>query len=263
MTSKYDRYWAGHLDEIRDALARAAEGFPATVPTPGLRGSGGRQSWYGLAEVRAGEMTHSSMAHATSLGRTVAASGICAQWPQDTFRLAISAAGDALTITAASHQASLAGTTGRHRQARRAPATPAPAPAARAVPAPAGPARVMAGQAGPGEFYRMLAELAGLLGGARPLRDCRAGDCPGGGVYFSFEDGEVRGDGSSGYVKQNSITLTSQLAASQDQPSPGWLGHHANPGQIRQSGLWNVQHVTQLRHPGFLPTLQQLIQLHR
>jgi hypothetical protein len=72
-------------------------------------------------------MTHSSMTHATSLGRTVAASGICAQWPQDTFRLAISAAGDALTITTASHQASLAGTTGRHRQARRAPATPAPA----------------------------------------------------------------------------------------------------------------------------------------
>ncbi len=367
MTSKYDRYWAGHLAQIRDALARAAEGFPATVATPGLRDLGGRQSWYGLAEVRAGEMTRSSMAHATSLGRTVAASGICAQWPRDTFRLAISAAGDALTITTTSHQASLAGTTGRQRQARRAPATPAPAPAARAVPAPAGPARVMAG---PGEFHRMLAELAGLLGGARQLRDCRAGDCPSGGVYFFFEDGEVRGDGSSrvvrvgthaltatskatlwdrlrqhrghlagrdpgsgshrasvfrrhagaaliqhnerppellaswldrhgphpgrasqetavemavsryigampvlwlsvpdpgtrGYVERNSITLTSQLAAGQDEPSPGWPGHHAIPGQIRQPGLWNVEHVTHPCHPGFLSTLQQLIQLHR
>jgi len=229
---------------------------------------------------------------------------------------------------------------------------------------------IMAGHAGPGEFYRSLAELAGLPGGARQLRDCRAGDCPSGGVYFFFEDGEVRGDGSGrvvrvgthaltatskatlrgrlrqhrghlagrdpgggnhrasvfrrhvgaaliqrdgrppgllaswldrhgphpgwasqetavemavsryigampvlwlsvpdpgtrGYLERNSITLTSQLAAGQDQPSPGWPGHHATPGQIRQPGLWNVQHVTHLCHPGFLPTLQQLIQLHR
>ena len=28
------------------------------------------------------------------------------------------------------------------------------------------------------------------------------------------------------------------------QASPGWLGHHAMLGQIRQSGLWNVEHVT-------------------
>ena len=94
MTSKYDRYWAACLGQIREALGRAAEGFPAMVATPGLRDLGGRQSWYGLAEVRAGEMTRSSMAHATSLGRTIAASGICAPWPQDTFRLVINAAGD-------------------------------------------------------------------------------------------------------------------------------------------------------------------------
>ena len=40
------------------------------------------------------------MAHATSLGRTVAASGACAPWPADTFRLVINAAGDTLTVTA-------------------------------------------------------------------------------------------------------------------------------------------------------------------
>lgn len=59
MTSKYDRYWAGHLDQIRDVLVRAAEEFPVTVVIPGLRDLGDRQSWYGLAEVRAGEMTRS------------------------------------------------------------------------------------------------------------------------------------------------------------------------------------------------------------
>ena len=61
-------------------------------------------------------------------------------------------------------------------------------------------------------------------------------------------------------VEQNSIALTSRLAGGQDQPSPGWLGHHAIPGQIRQSGLRNVEHVTQPCLPDFLATLHQLIQ---
>ena len=47
------------------------------------------------------------------------------------------------------------------------------------------------------------------------------------------------------------------------QASPGWLGHHAILGQIRQSGLWNVEHVTQPCDPDFLYALEQLIQQHR
>jgi hypothetical protein len=227
----------------------------------------------------------------------------------------------------------------------------------------------MTGRTGPDDFYRLLAELARLAGGARRLRDCRAGDCPSGGVYFFFEDGEVRSDGSSrvvrvgthaltptskatlrdrlrqhrghlagrdpgsgnhrasvfrrhvgaaliqrdgqppgllasrldrhgpdagwanqetavemavsrhigampvlwlsvrdpsarGYLERNSIALTSQLAVGQDPPSPGWLGHHAIPRQIRQSGLWNVEHVTSPCDPD-LTTFGQLIQHHR
>jgi len=42
----------------------------------------------------------SFMAHAASLGRVVAASGICVAWPDQTFRFTISAAGDTLTISA-------------------------------------------------------------------------------------------------------------------------------------------------------------------
>ena len=64
-------------------------------------------------------------------------------------------------------------------------------------------------------------------------------------------------------VEQNSIALTSCLAAGQDQPSPGWLEHHAIPGQIRQSGLWDVERVTRPCRHGFLATLRQLIQLHQ
>ena len=37
----------------------------------------------------------------------------------------------------------------------------------------------------------------------------------------------------------------------------------AIPGQIRQSGLWNVEHVTQPCDPDCLHALEQLIQQHR
>jgi hypothetical protein len=66
----------------------------------------------------------------------------------------------------------------------------------------------MTGRTGPDDFYRLLAELARLAGGARRLRDCRAGDCPSGGVYFFFEDGEVRSDGSSRVVRVGTHALT-------------------------------------------------------
>ncbi len=249
MTSKYDRYWAGRLGEIRDAVGRAAEGFPATVATPGLRDLGDRQSWCGLAEVRTGEMTRSSMAHATSLGKTIAASGICATWPRDTFRLVINAAGDAVTITAG-HQDSQAGTTARHVLDHRPPAAHAadsrPAPAARTIPAKPGPAGVMAGRAGPGEFYRLLAELAGLAGGARRLRDCRAGDCPAGGVYFFFEDGEVRGDGSSRVVRVGTHALTATSKAT----LWGRLRQHRGHLAGRDPGSGNHRASVFRRHVG-------------
>ena len=70
------------------------------VSVPDLTRLGARQSWYGVAEVRAQEMTYSSGAHATALGKTIAASDICGQWPQRTFRFTIGLGGDVLTITA-------------------------------------------------------------------------------------------------------------------------------------------------------------------
>jgi hypothetical protein len=368
VASKYDGYWAARLEEIQVALGDAASGSPAAITVRGLQDLGDRLSWYGLAEVRAGQLTRCSMAHAASLGKAVAASRICAPWPGETFRLLISAAGDTLTITAV-HPDSRPGEAVLRRPEHRPAAASAPgsesAPGTRAA-APPGGARVGTGRAGTGEFYRLLAEVAGLAGGVRRLRDCRAADCPRAGVYFFFEDGEVRGDGSSrvirigthaltavskatlwdrlrqhrghlagrapgsgshrasvfrrhvgtalirrdgqppglleswldrhgprpgwddqetavevavschigampvlwltvpdpvtrGYVERNSIVLTSQLAAGQDRPSPGWLGRHAVPGEVRQSGLWNVEHVTSSCDPGFLAVFEQLI----
>jgi hypothetical protein len=69
------------------------------VSLPDLARLGARQSWYGMAKVGRG-MTGSSGAHATSLGKTIAASGICEQWPERAFRFTIGPGGDVLTITA-------------------------------------------------------------------------------------------------------------------------------------------------------------------
>jgi hypothetical protein len=77
-------------------------------------------------------------------------------------------------------------------------------------------------------------------------------------LWLTVPDPATRAD-----VEQNSIALTSRLADGQDLPSPGWLGHHAIPGQIRQSGLWNVEHVTRSCRPGFMAALYKLIQLHQ
>jgi hypothetical protein len=68
--SKYDDYWAGQLPQIRTQVQRAAAGEPAMMSVPDLTRLGARQSWSGVAEVRAQEMTRSS--GATSPSRTSA-----------------------------------------------------------------------------------------------------------------------------------------------------------------------------------------------
>lgn len=99
MASKYDLYWAERLEEIRSAVQDAAAGAaPAAVDVQGLRRLGARQSWYGTVEIRGRTAAKASMAHAVSLGRTVAASGICTPWREHTFRFTITQSG-VLTIT--------------------------------------------------------------------------------------------------------------------------------------------------------------------
>jgi hypothetical protein len=73
-------------------------------------------------------------------------------------------------------------------------------------------------------------------------------------LWLSVPDPSTRG-----HLERNSIALTSQRAVGEDPPSPGWLGRYAIPGQIRQSGLWNVEDVTNPSHPDFLSTLEQLV----
>jgi hypothetical protein len=65
------------------------------------------------------------------------------------------------------------------------------------------------------------------------------------------------------YVERNSIALTSRLAHGLDPPSTGWLGRYANRAEIRESGLWNVDHVHHGCDARFLDLLEQLIQRQR
>jgi hypothetical protein len=184
--SKYDDYWAGQLPQIHPQLQAAVSGRLAAVSVPDLTRLGTRQSWHGMAEVRAQEMTCSSGAHATSLGKAVAASGICRQWPGRVFRFTINTSGDVLTIRAmADHHCREGG--------------PAPRPPA------AGGGR----RADADEFYRILDQLAARLGGPRRLRECTGSSgCPPQGLYFFYENDENRASGSGRMVRVGTHALT-------------------------------------------------------
>jgi len=60
-------------------------------------------------------------------------------------------------------------------------------------------------------------------------------------------------------IESNSIALLSCLTSGPDKTSGSWLGRHAERAEIRESGLWNVQHVSGHYEPAFLHRLAQLV----
>jgi hypothetical protein len=70
-----------------------------------------------------------------------------------------------------------------------------------------------------------------------------------------------RSSGASdrGYIEKNSIALLSCRTGGTDRPSSGWLGHHANSEKVRQSGLWNSNHVDDHYDPDYLTVLADLV----
>ncbi len=74
-------------------------------------------------------------------------------------------------------------------------------------------------------------------------------------------DDEPGPDTLRGYIERNAIALLSNYGREPvDLPSPGWLGHHSDRERVRQSGLWNSNHVDDDYDPAFLDTLQRLIE---
>jgi hypothetical protein len=367
MASKYDEYWTAHLPEIGAGLRSAVSGTAAAVDAVGVLGLGDRQSWRGIAEVCGRDMTRHSMAHAAALGKIVAASGLCAAWPERIFRFTIGATG-VLTITMADQPPG----------SRQVAANNVVGASAGTVPGPTAGAGSRGHSRGAGDspadreadtdrLYVLLGELARRAGGPRMLRDCAAGQgWPRQGVYFFFEDSELRADGSGrvvrvgthaltadsrttlwdrlsqhrghlegrnpgggnhrasvfrrhvgaalirrgdgppgllaswldrrhpgewasreddverdvsgwiggmpflwlavsgsanrGYIERNTIACLSGLAGGQDRSSAGWLGRDSVRSEVRESGLWNVQHVHDGYDPAFLQRLAALVQ---
>lgn len=69
-------------------------------------------------------------------------------------------------------------------------------------------------------------------------------------------------DSPRGYIERNSIGLLSNLAKDAlDRPSPAWRGHRCVRGKalVRDSGLWNQNHVEQEHNARFLDVLENLI----
>lgn len=61
-------------------------------------------------------------------------------------------------------------------------------------------------------------------------------------------------------IEANAIGLLSNLGREPvDPPSPGWLGRWADRPAVRESGLWNVNHVDEGYDPGFLDLLERYI----
>ena len=62
-----------------------------------------------------------------------------------------------------------------------------------------------------------------------------------------------------GYVERNAIALLANVGRAMDPPSAGWLGHLAQRSQVRDSGLWNVNHVGSCVDPAFPEGLRALV----
>jgi hypothetical protein len=61
------------------------------------------------------------------------------------------------------------------------------------------------------------------------------------------------------YIERNAIALLSNFGDPFDPPSSNWLGNFSNNEYIRNSGLWNVQHVMEKYDPKFLDVFSEYI----
>ena len=65
-----------------------------------------------------------------------------------------------------------------------------------------------------------------------------------------------------GYLERNSIALLSNLEKPPlDPASPAWRGHACDRGRarVRDSGLWNQNHVEEAYNPAFLDKIENLV----
>jgi len=59
------------------------------------------------------------------------------------------------------------------------------------------------------------------------------------------------------YLEQNTIALLSNYERDSVDPRKDWLGRYSWSTKIRESGLWNVDHVDEEYDPEFLDILRE------
>ncbi|MCO8256760.1 hypothetical protein NKF26_23340 [Haladaptatus sp. AB618] len=73
-------------------------------------------------------------------------------------------------------------------------------------------------------------------------------------------DDEPSADSQRAYIERNTIALLSNYQQEPiDSRSDDWLGKYSRSEKIRQSGLWNVNHVDETYDPSFLDTFEEYI----
>ena len=78
-------------------------------------------------------------------------------------------------------------------------------------------------------------------------------------LWLAIED-KPGPDSLRGHIERNAIALLSNFGKSPfDSPSESWLGNLCNRERVRNSGLWNSNHVDEAYNPAFLDTLDRLV----
>jgi len=74
-------------------------------------------------------------------------------------------------------------------------------------------------------------------------------------------DDEPGPDSRRAYLEQNTIALVSNsIHEGVDSGSSSWLGQHSQSPEIRQAGLWNIQHVEESYDPSYLDVLEKYVE---
>jgi hypothetical protein len=78
-------------------------------------------------------------------------------------------------------------------------------------------------------------------------------------LWLSLED-EAGPQSLRGFIERNSISLLSNYKKPPlDPPSESWLGRHSDRERVKNSGLWNSNHVDESYDSAFLDELDRLI----
>ena len=78
-------------------------------------------------------------------------------------------------------------------------------------------------------------------------------------LWLSLDD-QAGPESRRGYIERNSIALLSNYSKPPlDPPSLGWLGRYCDRERVKNSGLWNSNHVDESYAPAFLEEFERLV----